>query len=65
VVRCNIKDNAEIVGLKLVQPSGNASYDESVLRAVKKSSPLPIPPEELRKDFSEVELAFRPEDLGA
>src|SRR5215813_13767974 len=65
VVRFNIKDNGEIVGLKLVQPSGNASYDESVLRAVKKSSPLPIPPEELRKDFSEVELAFRPEDLGA
>jgi len=65
VVRFNIKDNGEIVGLKLVQPSGNASYDESVLRAVKKSSPWPIPREELRKDFSEVELAFRPEDLGA
>ena len=65
VVRFNIKDNGEIVGLKLVQPSGNASYDESVLRAVRKSSPLPVPPEEVRKDFSEVELAFRPEDLGA
>jgi len=65
VVRFNIKDNGEIVGLKLVQPSGNASYDESVLRAVRKSSPLPVPPEEVRTDFSEVELAFRPEDLGA
>jgi colicin import membrane protein len=64
-VRFNIKDNGEIVGLKLVQASGNASYDDSVLRAVRKSSPLPPPPEDVRRDFSEVELAFRPEDLGA
>jgi len=65
VVRFNIKDTGEIAGLKIVQPSGNPSYDESVLRAVNKSSPLPVPPEVVRKDFSEVEIAFRPEDLGA
>jgi TonB family protein len=65
VVRFHIKDSGEIVGLKVTQPSGNLSYDESVLRAVNKSSPLPAPPEAVRKDFSEVELAFRPEDLGA
>jgi len=52
-------------GLKIVQPSGDPSYDESVLRAVKKSSPLPAPPESYRKDFAEVELTFRPRDLGA
>lgn len=65
VVRFNIKDNGEIAGLKIVQPSGNPSYDESVLRAVNKSSPLPVPPDAVRKDFSEIEIAFRPEDLGA
>ena len=65
VVRFNIKDNGEIFGLKVVQASGNASYDESVIRAVNKSSPLPALPESVRKDFSEIELAFRPEDLGA
>lgn len=65
VVRFNIKETGEIVGLKVVQASGNASYDESVIRAVNKSSPLPVPPEAVRNDFSEVELAFRPEDLGA
>jgi colicin import membrane protein len=64
-VHFNIKDNGEIVGLKVVQPSGNASYDDSVLRAVRKSSPLPPPPETVRKDGSDVELTFRPEDLGA
>jgi colicin import membrane protein len=65
VVHFSIKENGEISGLKIVQPSGDPSYDESVLRAVKKSSPLPPPPESSRKDFADVELTFRPKDLGA
>jgi colicin import membrane protein len=65
IVHFSIKDNGEITGLKIVQPSGDPSYDESVLRAVKKSSPLPPPPESSRKDFADVELTFRPKDLGA
>lgn len=64
IVHFSIRENGEITGLKIMQPSGNPSYDESVLRAVQKSSPLPAPPENFRKDFSDVELAFRPEDLG-
>lgn len=65
VVQFGIKDNGEITGLKVVQPSGDATYDESVLRAVKKSSPLPAPPKAYRNDFADVELTFRPRDLGA
>ena len=65
VVHFGIKDNGEISGLKIVQPSGDATYDESVLRAVKKSSPLPAPPSAYRNDFADVELTFRPRDLGA
>ncbi len=65
VVQFGIRENGEIVGLKIVAPSGDPSYDESVLRALKKSSPLPAPPETYRKDFSDVELTFRPRDLGA
>jgi colicin import membrane protein len=65
VVQFSIRESGEITGLKVVQPSGDATYDESVLRAVKKSSPLPAPPSAYRKDFSEVELTFRPRDLGA
>ncbi|HEX2261619.1 MAG TPA: TonB family protein, partial [Candidatus Binatia bacterium] len=65
VVHFSIRENGEISGLKIVQPSGDPSYDESVLRAVKKSSPLPPPPESSRKDFADVELTFRPKDLGA
>lgn len=65
VVHFGIRETGEIVGLKIVQPSGDPSYDESVLRALKKSSPLPAPPENYRRDFADVELTFRPRDLGA
>lgn len=65
VVHFGIKDTGEIVKLRIVQPSGDPSYDESVLRAVKKSSPLPAPPENYQSDFADVQLTFRPQDLGA
>jgi colicin import membrane protein len=65
VVQFGIKENGDIVGLKISQPSGDPSYDESVLRALKKSNPLPAPPENYRKDFADVEISFRPRDLGA
>jgi colicin import membrane protein len=63
-VRFGIRENGEIIGIKVVQPSGDPSYDESVLRAVRKSSPLPSPPESYRKDFSDVELNFLPPNSG-
>jgi colicin import membrane protein len=63
-VRFGIRDNGEIVGIKVVLPSGDSSYDESVLRAVRKSSPLPAPPESYRKDFSDVELNFLARNAG-
>jgi TonB family protein len=63
-VRFGIRENGEITGIKVVQPSGDPSYDESVLRAVRKSSPLPSPPESYRKDFSDVELNFLPPNAG-
>jgi colicin import membrane protein len=63
-VHFGVQENGEITGLKIVRASGDVSYDDSVLRAVKKSSPLPPPPENYRKDFMDVEITFRPEDLG-
>ena len=63
-VHFGIRDNGEIVGLKVVQGSGDPSYDDSVFRAIRRASPLPPPPENYRKDFMDVELTFRPKDLG-
>jgi TonB family protein len=44
---------------KVVRRSGNPWYDESVVRAVQKASPLPPPPEPGKWPF-----VFKPEDLG-
>ena len=63
-VHFGIRDNGEIVGVKVVQGSGDPSYDDSVFRAIHRASPLPPPPENYRKDFMDVELTFRPKDLG-
>ena len=63
-VRFGIQENGEIVGLRIVQNSGDPSYDDSVFRAVLRASPLPPPPESYREDFKSVELRFQPKDLG-
>lgn len=64
-VRFAIRENGEIERLRIIRASGDPSYDDSVVRAVTKSSPLPPPPENYRKEFMDVELTFRPKDLGA
>ncbi len=63
-VRFGIQESGEVVGLKIVQSSGDPSYDDSVFRAIRRASPLTPPPESYRKDFMDVELTFRPKDLG-
>lgn len=65
IVQFHIREDGDISQLKIVQPSGDPSYDESVLRAVTKSSPLPPPPAKYRQEFSEIKITFRPKDLGA
>jgi colicin import membrane protein len=60
LVRFGIKDNGEITGIRIAEPSGDPAFDESVLRALRKSSPLPAPPESYRNDFSQVEMNFQP-----
>ena len=62
-VHFGIQENGEILGVKLLRISGDPSYDDSVVRALKKANPLPPPPERHRADFADVELTFRPRDL--
>jgi colicin import membrane protein len=63
-VRFGIREDGQIMGLRIVRASGDPSYDDSVLRAVTKASPLAPPPENYRQEFTDVELTFRPKDLG-
>ncbi|MGQ0618789.1 MAG: cell envelope integrity protein TolA [Panacagrimonas sp.] len=62
-VRIEILPNGEVISVKIVQSSGNPSFDNSVENAVYKSSPLPLP--EDPKAFERVlEPTFTPESLS-
>jgi len=62
-VAFGVTPDGNIVGLRLVQASGDRSYDESVLRALRAVRNLGPPPERHRDSFADVELTFRPSDL--
>ncbi|MBI3767801.1 MAG: TonB family protein [Deltaproteobacteria bacterium] len=62
-IHFSILDSGEITDIRLVEGSGDSGYDASVERAVKRASPLAPPPQAYRKDFTDVELTFRPADL--
>lgn len=64
-VRFRILDDGAVTEVRVTQPSGDAAYDASVLRAVRGASPLGPPPEKHRADFADVELTFQPGDLKA
>jgi colicin import membrane protein len=56
-VRCLVKllPTGEVQSVRVTQSSGNATYDEAVVRAIEKSSPLPLP------DDRDARAAFVPE----
>lgn len=55
--------NGTLSDIRVVRPSGDRSYDASVMRALRGASPLPPPPAAYRRDFGDVELVFQPADL--
>ena len=55
--------DGELFGLTLLKVSGDASYDESVVRAGRGGGPRPPPPADHARDFADVEVTFRPHDL--
>ncbi len=60
VVRFGILASGEVAGVELAERSGDSVFDESAMRAVKKASPLPPPPEAYRNEFirQKVEVVF-------
>ncbi len=64
-VNVSIQENGEITGVRLVGTSGDRSFDDSVIRAIRKANPLPPPPEDYRADFLNVVLPFNSKDLGS
>lgn len=58
-----VRGDGEVFGLELLKRSGDASFDASVVRAVRRASPLPPPPRSHAREFEQVELTFQPKDL--
>jgi colicin import membrane protein len=61
LVLVTLLPNYEVLDAKLVISSGHSAYDEAVLRAIRKSSPLPKP-DSASLFERELKLTFRPLD---
>jgi colicin import membrane protein len=59
-VRCQVRllPTGEVLSVRVTQPSGNTAYDEAVVRAIKLSSPLPLPAERDARATFVPELLF-------
>jgi len=60
VVRCLVKllPTGDVQSVRVTQSSGNAAYDEAVVRAIEKSSPLPLPSDRDARAAFVPELTF-------
>lgn len=54
--------DGKISGTRISRSSGNSSYDDSVLRAIAKASPAPIPPASVYQFFAQVRMTFDPRE---
>jgi colicin import membrane protein len=64
VVRFGVEPNGGVMEAELADSSGDQAFDQSALRAVRKASPFPAPPEAYREEFAtqKVEMTFSGEE---
>ncbi len=58
VVWISILPTGEVINSNIAESSGNSNFDESVLRAVIKASPVPPAPTTIYQDFREIRITF-------
>jgi colicin import membrane protein len=51
-VSFRIQPDGEMLDVELVKPSGDTAFDQSVVRAIKRTNPLPPPPQAYQQDFA-------------
>ena len=61
-VTFSIAPDGTVSNVAIAESSGNREYDDSVLRAIYKASPLPPPPERVYEQFRDVKMSFDPRD---
>lgn len=54
-----IEKDGKVTNVRMEKGSGNQYFDDSVLRAIAKASPLPVPPEQLRGTEDHYDVGFR------
>lgn len=59
-IRVSLIPSGEVINVRYIKRSGNEAFDQSVYTAVKRASPLPLPPIEygLSNEFREIDLNF-------
>lgn len=63
VISFDIEPDGVIKNVRLVKSSGDSSYDDSVVRAAMKASPLPAPPKSVYEQyFKSVRITFDPRE---
>ncbi len=67
LVSIKIEKDGKATNMKIEESSGNRFFDDSVLRAIRKASPLPLPPGKLREDeeLYDVVIKFSEPPKGA
>jgi len=58
-LRIVIEKDGRVSEERIERGSGNLYFDDSVQRAIRKASPLPVPPEQLRGGEDHYEIGFR------
>ncbi|MGE5188776.1 MAG: energy transducer TonB [Gemmatimonadota bacterium] len=58
-IRITIEKDGRVTNVQMEKSSGNRYFDDSVLRAIAKASPLPVPPEQLRGTEDHYDVGFR------
>ncbi len=65
-VKFAIGPDGNLTGLQIARSSNNASFDQSVLRAIRRASPFPPPPERYRSQFAQgVQAVFKMGELNS
>ncbi len=64
IVRITIEKDGRVTNVITEESSGNRFFDDSVLRAIVKASPLPVPPVALRGAEDHYVVGFRFQDPG-
>jgi TonB family protein len=58
-VEFSIGVDGTLNGVKIAKGSGDAAFDDSVLRALRRAAPFPPPPDRFRSQFSDVISTFK------